>query len=249
MVEPILALLNAMNLSLLQLQADSLIRIDKSTVINIYLNNQNIIFHPSSATTELKTTAHRPTNMEANAPSAGPNRTPSSGNNSTITFGVPHKSTSRSRSTAQPRSWPLSTGMYLRLTEPDWWHAPPQYLDITPTLRLVSIGKTPMAFPSQEAHGLRKITVNKEQDHLHIHRHFDDMQFEAALAPSASDKRRTWKNNTWTLEYIRSGRPRVLQHTVPSVVVQYHKRCATALWHLTNRHPRRGDEGYLLVQK
>lgn len=142
---------------------------------------------------------------------------------------------------------PITTGIYLRFSEPSWWETAPRHVDITPNIRLLSVTEVSHRFPSIEAGMGRPIEIAATDESFCIRRDHDSMRFAIALASKMPDS--GVRCDSWSLCPLDAGRITRLPVENISVIVEYHRDVVSSMWCLVNHHRTRGREVYVVLIK
>lgn len=146
-----------------------------------------------------------------------------------------------------PRPLALSNGTYIRFDDPEWWSSPPDFIDVIPNVRVVSVTDGSLIFPHMES-DVRKITIECHGCRMTIKgrdMHFPNVHARGKLMDSFI----TPQNRKWTLHRVRPDQATKLQMNSCHFIMEYARNFAECMWYLVNHHPRRGDEAYILLKR
>ena len=226
------------------------------TIENASVNQFNVLITgsrlerlpPDEPRTTAKSSSHspQPQNHDSPLPHPGP-----------LSLRIPALDTDPGNTSIhlQPLSIPFSTGLHFDFTDDtghpaNWWHSTPTYLDMARNLRFVPFLGPNHSFPSLESPE-RIITVRLTSEALQISRQADRIHFSVPLDKKLSSRTLRFTSNSrhWSLRYLRPNILSKLEVNAQTITIQYRRSAFNQLWWLTNHHPSRGAQCYLLLHK
>lgn len=151
---------------------------------------------------------------------------------------------------------PIQFGTYICFDDPKWWEIAPDFVDIAPSIRVVSISRHRHSIPRiGRRDGLYKIKINYEADAISVRvgRKSDKVPNFEEICPKekpiahfpALDKDKP----KWSLHRIRANQITELPSSTSKAVMHYSQKFAECAWLLVHRHRYRGYQAYILLLK
>ena len=149
---------------------------------------------------------------------------------------------------------PIDFGIYLRFEDPQWWEKVPDFMDVTETLRIISITRRRLSFPAIYNGKTREIAVNCKGDSMTIRQGLDnspslDLKNIHPRGKIRACFQQAHSENKWSLLRIRAGEVTDLKLSSRNIVLYYGQEFAECVWALVHHHRNRGDEAYILIRK
>ena len=151
-------------------------------------------------------------------------------------------------STGPTSSLAFYTGTYLRFDNPQWWSKSPKVVDISNFFRVISIDRKSVKAPSIESKS-RKIVIECDGKYLSINGQGTDVIFNRIHARGRLKIRQETKVREWVLKRIKPDHATRLKINSSYFVIEYDRQFAECVWFLLERHPKRGEAGYILLKK
>ena len=151
---------------------------------------------------------------------------------------------------ATAENLPIHVGTYMYFDDPRWWDKAPEYVDVAPTVRVVSISSAITEVPCFE-NKTRRIRIKSTNADLSVRL--------LARAPldfknvhprkGGPTERLKEPHSTWTLDRIQANRVTELALRSSKAVIYYGSEFAECAWSLVHLHKNRLDRAYVLLLK
>ena len=151
---------------------------------------------------------------------------------------------------------PIHVGTYIYFNDPRWWGNPPKYVDVAPTVRIVSISSAMTDVPRFEDDA-RRIRIASNGTCISVcflpAQSTPALHFENVHPRRGRSTRRleesSHPNSTWTLHRIRANQLTELALSSCKAAIYYEPEFADCAWSLVHWHENRLDAAYVLLLK
>lgn len=145
---------------------------------------------------------------------------------------------------------PIHLGTYMYFDDPRWWEEAPIYVDVAPTVRVVSISSAMTDVPRFE-HEARRIKIKSTDTDISIRlsasAHPDFKNVHPRRGRSTERLERPY--SAWTLDRIRANEVTELALRSCKAIICYGSEFAECAWSLVHWHKNRLDQAYVLLLK
>ena len=152
---------------------------------------------------------------------------------------------------ATAENLPVRVGTYMYFDDPRWWGKAPGYVDVAPTVRVISISCPMTDVPCFESE-TRRIRIKSTDTDISVHLSVGrSLDFEN-VHPTKGRRTECLKEHpysTWTLDRIQADEVTELALCSCKAVMYYRSEFAECAWSLVHWHENRLDRAYVLLLK
>ena len=152
---------------------------------------------------------------------------------------------------ATAENLPVHVGTYMYFDDPRWWDKAPGYVDVAPTVRVVSISCPTTDVPCFESK-TRRIRIKSTDTDISVHlsaRRSLDFKHVHPTKGGRTKRRKEHRYSTWTLDRIQADKITELALCSCKAVIYYRSEFAECAWSLVHWHKNRLDRAYVLLLK